>query len=219
MAIIRHVPYLLVFFLLISCSSENKTETCIINKKVLTATEINNDYIINLDKSNIVKLVNDTTKTTQLVIVNDKKVNLDFYISPPYLTNAYVLDINGLGRVLALESYTVGASGLSANIINVSMIFLDEPYLNKVLSYNSFYAGIDLLTCYDNKIYLNIYNNNGTDVNGNIIYCLNTFEFTREGFIRKEVLKNCYVFVDNKLVSYDDCNCTILMKPFVYRKQ
>lgn len=216
MAIIRYIPYVFVFFLLISCSSEHKTKTSIINKKVLTATETNDGYIIYLDKSNIVKLVNDTTKTTQLVIAGGKKISLNFYIVPPYLTNAYVLDINGLGRVLAFESYTVGASGLSANIINVSMILLDEPYLNKVLSYNSFYAGINLITCQDNKIYLNIYDYNGTDENGNIIYCLNTFEFTSDGFIRKDVLKNCYIFVDNKLVSYDDCNCTILKKPFVY---
>lgn len=218
MAIVRYIKCLLVLFFLVSCSSKNETETSIINKKTLTIAATNNGYIINIDSLDIVQLVNDTTCITQLIFTDNKKVKLDFYIIPPYLTSAYILDIKGLGKVLTFESYLVGASGLSASIINVSMILLDEPYFNKVLSYNSFYGGIDLLTFKNNKIHLNIYDYNGIDENGNIIYCLNTFKYTRNGFIREETLKKCCILTNNALINCDNCNCSILKEPFVCKK-
>ncbi len=112
-------------------------------------------YSIYLDNVRSIKLINDSSSGTYLILPDKNKVKLDFYIIPPYLTGAYLLNLNGFGEILALESYIVGAVGLSANIINVSLIFLDKNF--KVLSYNSFYGGINLLYVKDNKFLLNIY--------------------------------------------------------------
>lgn len=186
--------------------------------KLITDTlqikEMDGGYLIYLDDVNIIKLINYSTSATYLILPDKNKVKLDFYIIPPYLTGAYLLNLNEFGKVLALESYLVGNSGLSANIINVSLIFLDKNF--KVLSYNSFNGGINLLFVNSNKFLLNIYDYNGIDNNGNIKYCLNIFELTKDSFKRTDSPPECYIYRDdNQLKNYDRCNCSTLYKPFV----
>lgn len=185
-------------------------------KDTLQVKEIEEGYLIYLDDVNIIKLVNDSTNVTYLILHDKNKVKLDFYIIPPYLTGAYLLNLDEFGKVLALESYSVGTSGLSANIINVSLIFLNNHYNNKVLSYNSFCSGIELLFKDGNKFLLNIYDYNGIDKNNNIIYCLNIFELTKDCFKRTDSLSKCYIDTEDKqLKFYDRCNCSTLYKPYV----
>jgi len=194
---------------------ENPTMPVI--KDTLQIKEMNEGYLIYLDNGNIIKLINDSTNTTNLILPDKNRVKLDFYIIPPYLTGAYLLNLNEFGKVLALESYLVGTSGLSANIINVSLIFLDKNF--KVLSYNSFNGGINLLFINNNKFLLNIYDYNGIDDNGNEKYCLNIFELTDDSFKRTDSLTKCYIYEDNnQLKIYDRCNCSTLYKPIVLFK-
>ncbi len=185
-----------------------------IKKDTLKIKEIDGGYSIYLDNVRSIKLINDSSSATYLILPDKNKVKLDFYIIPPYLTGAYLLNLNGFGKILALESYIVGAVGLSANIINVSLIFLDKNF--KVLSYNSFYGGINLLYVKDNKFLLNIYDYNEIDNNDNIAYCLNIFELTKDGFQLSDSLPKCYIYTDdNQLKIYDSCKCKTLNKPYV----
>ena len=180
---IKYIFNLFLIFNFISHSCyANLFENPII-KDTLQIKEIDEGYLIYLDDVNIIKLVNDSTNVTYLILQDKNKVKLDFYIIPPYLTGAYLLNLDEFGKVLALESYSVGTSGLSANIINVSLIFLNNHNNNKVLSYNSFCGGIELLFKDGNKFLLNIYDYNGID-NNNVTYCLNIFELTKDCFKR-----------------------------------
>lgn len=215
MAMIKYIFNLFLIFNFISHSCyANLFENPII-KDTLQVKEIEEGYLIYLDDVNIIKLVNDSTNVTYLILHDKNKVKLDFYIIPPYLTGAYLLNLDEFGKVLAIESYSVGTSGLSANIINVSLIFLNNHYNNKVLSYNSFSGGIELLFKDDNKFLLNIYDYNGID-NNNVTYCLNIFELTKDCFKRTDSLPKCYIDTEDKqLKFYDRCNCSTLYKPYI----
>lgn len=216
MAMIKYIFNLFFIFNFLSHSCfTNLFENPII-KDTLQVKEIDEGYLIYLDNVNIIKLVNDSTNVTYLILHDKNKVKLDFYIIPPYLTGAYLLNLDEFGKVLALESYLVGTSGLSANIINVSLIFLNNHYNNKVLSYNSFCGGIKLLFKDGNKFLLKIYDYNGIDNDSNITYCLNIFELTKDCFKRTDSLPKCYIYTEDKqLKFYDRCNCSTLYKPYV----
>ena len=218
MAMIKFIVNLFLIYNFISHSCfTNFFENPII-KDTLQVKEIDEGYLIYIDNVNIIKLVNDSINVTYLILHDKNKVKLDFYIIPPYLTGTYLLNLNEFGKVLALESYPVGTSGLSANIINVSLIFLDKNF--KVLSYNSFNGGINLLFINNNKFLLNIYDYNGIDDNGNIKYCLNIFELTKDSFKRTDSLTKCYIYTEDKqLKFYDRCNCSTLYKPYVLSRE
>jgi hypothetical protein len=94
-----------------------------IKKDTLKIKEMDGGYSIYLDNVRSIELINDSSSATYLILPDKNKVKLDFYIIPPYLTGAYLLNLDGYGKILAIESYIVGAVGLSANIINVSLIF------------------------------------------------------------------------------------------------
>jgi hypothetical protein len=205
------IKLLSIYFLslfLTGCSTEK------ITKEKLSVIPVDNGYVIHV-KDSILKIINDTSNITQLVFNDNEKIELDFFITEPYLSSAYFCKINEMGNVLILESHPVGASGLSANIINVSIIALDKNVSWKVLSYNSFYGGIDLLKYQNEKLILTIYDFNGYINYYDIIYCMTTFEFTKGGFIPTEKT-DCFVYTDSGLSNKNDCNCNYLEKTFVF---
>jgi hypothetical protein len=197
----------------LNCSTKHKPKECI-NKKELNIILSENEYIIELDKNNSVKIYNDLT-STKLILNDNKAIDLDFTIIPPYLTNAYYSNIKNTGNVLILESYPIGASGLSANITNVNIVFLDSNLYGNVVSYNSFYGGIDLLWYNNEKLMLDIYVYNGLDSSGNIIYCRNSFEFIKQQFLKSKIINRCYLHLDSGLYEYQDCDCFSLKTPYV----
>ena len=208
MAMIK-LPFVCFIILsLFSCSEE-------IHKEKLLISSSGENYIIHLSSNKFLQIVNDSSEVTKLVFENNEKINLDFYIIEPYLTEAYFCEIGEMGKVLILESYPVGASGLSANIINVSIIALDKKIF-KVLSYNSFHKGIDLLKYKSNKIILTLYDFNGYD-NNNMTYCMNTFEFLKGKFILKKSKSTiCYIY-NGEFILNNNCNrsCGHLEEPYV----
>ena len=202
-----------VFLFLLLLGSSDKE----IRKEKLLITINNDEYIIYIDSSSLVRVINDTSNITQLVFENNEKIDLNFHITVPYLTSAYLCDIKKIGHVLILESTPIGASGLCAQITNVSIIALDTNNLWKVLSYNSFYGGIDLLKYQNGEIILTVYDFNGYSNNNNdMIYCMNTFEFVEKIFISKE-LTACFICTDKGLISKNNCSCDHLEEPYIYR--
>jgi len=152
------IKLLSIYFLysfLLGCSERELVK----EKIFVSSTE--DGYIIHVDNNNLIRVTSDTFGITQLVFNDEEAITLDFYIIEPYLTDAYLCDIDSIGRTLILESFPVGASGFSANIINVSIIALDKDASCKVLSYNSFYGGADLLKYQGEKIVLDIYDHKG----------------------------------------------------------
>jgi hypothetical protein len=202
------------FFLtfLFGCSEK---EIC---KEKLIITPKDDGYIIHIDNNNLIQIINDTLNITQLIFEDNKKINMDFYIIEPYLTGAYLCDIKEIGRMLMLESTPVGASGLSSQITNVSLIALDKNILWEELSYNSFYGGIDLLKYQNEKLILTIYDFTGYINDYDIIYCMSTFEFTETGFIPKKS-GTCFIHTDKGLINKKDCICNYLETPYVCKSE
>ena len=189
----------------------------IAKEKLLISTTAEG-YTIRIDNNNLIRIVNDTPEITQLVFNDNDAITLDFYFIEHYLSGAYLCNINNIGPVLILESYAVGASGFSANIINVSLIALDKGTSWRVLSYNSFYGGADLLKYQGEKVVLDIYDYKGFTKENNIIYCKSTFDFTGNSFIPRETA-TCLTYTDKGLIKNDDCYCKHLNEPYVFKAQ
>ncbi len=210
----RIIFYIYISLILSNCFCTDNSKIDIENKR-LEIKENDCGYEINLGKDNIIRLINNITDTTQLILQDNKFINLDFYIIPPYLTSAYLSEVKEIGDLLILESFPVGASGHSANIVNVSIIFLDNLTYGKVMSYNSFYAGIELLKYKENKLFLEIFDYFRIDDKNKRLFCKTNFEITLEAIIQQKNMKNCFVFKDGKFFEYNECNCVPLESPYV----
>ena len=212
MAMIKLLSIYFFYFFLLGCSERELVK----EKIFVSLTE--DGYVIHVDNNNLIRVINDTPEITRLVFNDKDAIPLDFYIIEPYLTGAYLCDIDNIGRTLILESFPVGASGFSANIINVSIIALDKDASGKVLSYNSFYGGADLLKYQGRKIVLDIYDYKGFTKENDIIYCKSSFEFMGNGFTPKETV-TCFIYTNKGLIRNDDCNCKHLKEPYVFKTQ
>ena len=207
MAIIKAFFVISFTTMILSCSS-NDNAILSLNKTEIPFVEDSNSYIINVDNSQV-RLISDTLlQKTEVVFDDNKRIFLDIYVIPPYLTGAYECEMQDFGKVLILESAVVGASGLSSNITNVNIIFLSKKYFGNVMSYNSFYGGIDLLKYQGKELLLSIYNYDGITSTGNMIYCRTVFKFTPNGFVQEQSSKNGFIHDKNgKLINSDNCEC------------
>lgn len=221
MALIRLIISFSLLFA--SCLSDSNNEGNI-EKEKLSTEPINNGYAIYLKDSSIVQLLNiDSLGKTQLLFSQktvQERINLDFYITQPYIGEVNMLHVKGMGQAIAIESFIAGASGLSANITNVSIIFIEGNFKNKAFSFSSFNiggnGGIDLLEYNNNKLVADIYQYQSTDDSNNAIYCKYLFELTPKGFIMQDVFPKCLTFSHaNSSIKKYNCRCEKLKKPYV----
>jgi len=212
----RYFSHIIIASLLLSCSFNSDVASSIIKEELTYAVNENDGYTIYVENTQIQLICNKPSETTQLVFDDSRKVLLDFYILNPYLSGAFLSEIQGMGKVLILESSVVGLGGKSSNITNVSIIFLEEQYWGKVVSYNSFYGGANLLEYKDDQLLLSIYDYDDITEDGNIIYCRTVFKYTDNGFIQQQSSNDCFIHSnDGSLKSCDNCKCNKLSKPYV----
>ena len=186
-----------------------------------TRLQINSEndsiYVIKANSKIKGKLESNVFKENSTFISNSgDSIPLDFHIIKPYFTGAYQYSIKNYD-FLIFENSIPGASGLSANITEVTLIsFINSKHTNK-LSFSSFVGGASLLKFENNTFHLSIFNYSGKDKNLNDIYCRTDFLLKDREFKRDTETQSLhYILKDEKIVqSQSKIGCNTLNLPFV----
>jgi len=155
-------------------------------------------------------LVNDSLARITYFSFNNDTAVLAFYIAKGYIGQVVSGCLPELGDVIIIESYNEGATGLSASIVNTSIIQVKEYSLGDVVSYNSFLGGINNLKMDSNSTEVIIYDYIKRDV-----YCMQLFEYRSGEFYPVKVL-GCLRSNGSITATEKSCNeCVISEEAFV----
>lgn len=205
--------------LFINCLRTAKDEMIIheqiIKTKVSVVRENENLFLILLTATDTIKIISNGEKQNSMIKARDT-LNLPFFITDPYLGNIYWYKFKNSLEGLIIESKIIGASGLSSDITNVTVVFFKTMVPYKVISFNSFYKGAELIEDDNLFIKINILNFAGYSAD-TPFYCLNKF-YVDENFVlnRFDSIASCFIPRESGLEHYKNCeDCGKLNRPFV----
>lgn len=211
----------LSIFALANCTSQDNTilNETISHKKLKCEFINNNEFYLETPILVNFKVVIDSKLEKTLLITNNDSIKLDFYFTQLYFNGAYWVE-QGINNFLILENNIPGASGLSANILEVSVITFTNNEITNVFYFNSFYAGVELLKINEAGVTVSILDFSSKDTKtGNDIYCVT--EFVLKDKTLKLALENiqmCYIATENGIKEYNNnCRCIKLSTPYVLR--
>ena len=192
------------------------------NLKVLK--ESNNEFYVPISKDTlkILTLPYERNSFVKLGACSDS-LPLNFLIKEDYLSRVYCLDFRKIGKIILIESFFPGSTGLSANVVNVSLIILNDNCISEILSFNSFYAGVPLILMKKDKLQINILDFTDLEQGEKPIYCRNIFEVDSDLIIKPVHSREngCYYLLNYGFMKkLDTCfSCNQLLIPFVMQKK
>ena len=212
--------FFIFLFLEYSCHEESSPfgSVCMHSLPVI---DFDSSYVILLGRDSLFLINSDVDSIYQTAAYfrGKEKVILDFPVFPPYLANASFCELKDVGNVLILESHPIGASGMSANIVDVNILFFDRYDIDTVLSYNSFFVGIESLKYSSGSVVVDVYEYKG-DFKEYPICCRHRFFMNRTGFMAKQLKEpSCFIYKGNEgFEPFDEsaCDCSVLLSPYVF---
>jgi len=162
-------------------------------------------------------ILTDTVEMMSKIEINGElqKNRLKFVIPLDLTTKAYNF-LTKFVEVIVLESNIWEAAGLSANIVNLTFLLIQNGHIVGAEFSNSFFTGVDSIRIIDGSISLSVLRFVKYSADNNPICCV--FDFVMNDsfrFERKEGVL-CREYGSNKTLPKQECICDALAVPLVF---
>ncbi len=202
------------FFCLVSCNMVDAKDS-------IAKTKLEYDVI----SENRISIEYSDSKTLEIITnsgishLNYKgsKVKLPQEITSFNLSSIFKSHLNGIGNVVILEYYILGASGLSANITFTSLIKISENNIVHKMDFSSFSINEETLFLENDILHLDIYKLFRNDSLKEEYYCKTKFRYNNT-FEPVNDSQSCFQFDNGVFLEKSNCDCEILKTPQVMNR-
>jgi len=162
-------------------------------------------------------ILSDTVEMTSKIQLNGKlqEAELKFVIPPDSTTQAYSFSTK-LGEVIVLESYIWQATGLSASIVNLTFLLIQDRRVIGTEFSNSFFKGVDSIKLMDGSMSVTIFKFMRYSDDNAPICCVFDFEINESFQFKRKGVSSCKEYESNKDLTKEECTCPALIKPIVF---
>lgn len=180
----------------------------------------NGGYSFELPDGRSLFLVQDDEKQSTFAHLGNfgSAVKLKFYISDDETVRAYLTTLNHVD-VIVIESHIYEATGLSANITNMTFLDIQEDQISKTAYSNSFFEGINSIEIIDGMIHIRVMEFDRHLPDHGSLCCKTSFFLDSSFEFIKINDTHCVVYKDGKFKSQEDCKCNEMQKPFAFEYQ
>lgn len=211
------IHYITLILLLFICSCEATKNSCFQSEEVefhfINDLELEGNLPDGIRK---IIMTNDSDKTT--LEIDAGTIVLDADINRFSLAGINFIQPDSLGELIMLNYYYTGASGYAGGVINTIFISIRPEGLMLLARYNSFYGGMQSLSCYDGKMSIKIFDLVVNDSLKEEYYCSTTFVIEDEKITSTSDSKCWNLDAEGNYLMREvgDCQCVPVKTPFVF---
>jgi hypothetical protein len=153
-----------------------------------------------------------------IIIFKNDTFPYPFSLTTPYLNSVKYHRVSRFDEYIFIESFPVGASGLSANVVNVAVIHARKGKEITISSYSSFFGGVELVRKDRSHLAVSIVQYMGRTSQGDLV-CV--YEFNMVSEIWKASKRNVPwsgIYSGGATIVRKDqvCECPIKENPIVH---